>query len=77
MDLAMVAAGVCDGFFEFRLSIWDIAAASLLIEEAGGRVTDFDGGDQHWQRGNVVAGTAGVAAGIVRTASALFAEEEI
>ena len=77
LDLANVAAGVFDGFFEFRLSIWDIAAASLLIEEAGGRVTDFDGGEEHWRRGNVVAGTAGVAAGIVRTASALFGEEEI
>ena len=32
----MVAAGVFDGFFEFRLSLWDIAAGALLIEEAGG-----------------------------------------
>ncbi len=36
LDLAMVAAGVHDGFFEFRLAPWDIAAGSLLIEEAGG-----------------------------------------
>jgi myo-inositol-1(or 4)-monophosphatase len=77
LDLANVAAGVFDGFFEFRLSIWDIAAGSLLIEEAGGRVTDFDGGDQHWERGNIVAGTPGVAEEIVRAAKQVFSEEEI
>ena len=77
LDLAMVAAGVFDGFFEFRLSIWDIAAGALLIEEAGGRVTDFDGGDRHWERGNVVAGTPAVAEGIVRAAKQVFSEGEI
>ncbi len=77
LDLANVAAGVFDGFFEFKLSIWDIAAGSLLIEEAGGRVTDFDGRDNHWQRGNVVAGTSGVADEIVRAAAKLFSDSEI
>jgi myo-inositol-1(or 4)-monophosphatase len=77
LDLAMVAAGVFDGFFEFRLSIWDIAAGALLIEEAGGELTDFDGGDRHWERGNVVGGTPGVAAGIREVSRRLFAENEI
>ena len=77
LDLANVAAGVFDGFFEFRLSIWDIAAGSLLIEEAGGRVSDFDGGDRHWERGNVVAGSPGVADEIVRAAARVFSEAEI
>ena len=77
LDLANVAAGVFDGFFEFRLSIWDIAAGALLIEEAGGRVTDFDGGSRHWERGNVVAGTLGVSGEIVRISSRLFADAEI
>jgi myo-inositol-1(or 4)-monophosphatase len=77
LDLAHVAAGVFDGFFEFKLSPWDIAAGSLLIEEAGGRVTDFDGGAAHWERGNVVAGSPAVAAEIVRAASRLFSDEEI
>jgi len=77
LDLANVAAGVFDGFFEFRLSIWDIAAGALLIEEAGGRVTDFDGGSRHWERGNVVAGTPGVSGEIVRISSRLFADAEI
>jgi myo-inositol-1(or 4)-monophosphatase len=77
LDLANVAAGVFDGFFEFRLSIWDIAAGSLLIEEAGGRVTDFDGGDHHWERGNIVAGTMGVADEIARISSRLFSDAAI
>ena len=43
LDLAYVAAGRFDGFWELKLRPWDIAAASLLIEEAGGRVTGFSG----------------------------------
>lgn len=58
LDLAYVATGVYDGFFEFRLSPWDIAAGALLIEEAGGRVTDLDGGEEYLKSGNVVAGSA-------------------
>ncbi|HXT20512.1 MAG TPA: inositol monophosphatase family protein [Thermoanaerobaculia bacterium] len=56
LDLAHTAAGVYDGFFEFRLSPWDLAAGVLLIEEAGGRVSDLDGGRAYLQTGNVVAG---------------------
>lgn len=43
LDLAWVAAGRADGFWEFELNPWDVAAGRLLIEEAGGKVTDFDG----------------------------------
>jgi myo-inositol-1(or 4)-monophosphatase len=43
LDLAYVAAGRLDAFWEFNLNPWDIAAGILLIEEAGGRVTDFSG----------------------------------
>jgi myo-inositol-1(or 4)-monophosphatase len=60
LDLAYTAAGIYDGFFEFRLSPWDIAAGALLIEEAGGRVTDLDGGASFLASGNVVAGAPGV-----------------
>lgn len=77
LDLAMIAAGVFDGFFEFRLSPWDIAAGFLLIEEAGGRLTDFSGGSGFWERGNIVAGTPGVAEEILRVASTLLSEEGI
>ncbi|HVS03284.1 MAG TPA: inositol monophosphatase family protein [Thermoanaerobaculia bacterium] len=60
LDLAFTAAGVYDGFFEFRLSPWDIAAGLLLVREAGGRFTDLDGGDSYFVGGNVVAGGEGV-----------------
>jgi myo-inositol-1(or 4)-monophosphatase len=60
LDLAYTAAGVYDGFFEFRLSPWDIGAGILMIEEAGGRVTDLDGGDRYFTGGNIVAGGGAV-----------------
>jgi len=56
LDLAYTAAGVYDGFFEFRLSAWDLAAGAVLIEEAGGRVSDLEGGDDYLTRGNLIAG---------------------
>ena len=77
LDLAMVAAGVFDGFFEFRLSAWDIAAGAILIEEAGGKLTDFSGGTRFWERGNIVAGTPGVADGILSIAATLSPEDGI
>jgi myo-inositol-1(or 4)-monophosphatase len=43
LDLAWIAAGRADGFWEFNLSPWDVAAGRLLVTEAGGRVTDFSG----------------------------------
>jgi len=55
LDLAYVAAGRLDGFWEFGLHEWDMAAGVLLIQEAGGLVGDFDGGDRYLQTGNVVA----------------------
>jgi len=45
VDLALVAAGRLDGFWELHLSAWDVAAGILLVREAGGRVTDFAGGE--------------------------------
>jgi myo-inositol-1(or 4)-monophosphatase len=56
LDLAYTAAGVYDGFFEFRLSPWDIGAGILLVREAGGVVTDLDGGERFFAGGNIVAG---------------------
>lgn len=57
LDLAYLAAGRCDGFFELGLSAWDMAAGALLIAEAGGIVTDFSGGGDFLHTGNLVAGT--------------------
>jgi myo-inositol-1(or 4)-monophosphatase len=61
LDLAYVASGVYDGFFEFRLSPWDLAAGCLMIEEAGGELFDLDGGASYFHRGNLLAGSPGVA----------------
>lgn len=58
LDLAYVAAGRLDGFWEIGLQPWDMAAGSLLIQEAGGLVGDFSGGGEHLSSGNVVAGNA-------------------
>ncbi len=55
LDLAYVAAGRFDGFWEMGLSPWDMAAGTLLVEEAGGLVADFGGGQQFMETGNVVA----------------------
>jgi len=57
IDLAYLACGRCEGFFEIGLSPWDIAAGSLLIKEAGGVITDFKGGNEYLWSGNIVAGT--------------------
>jgi myo-inositol-1(or 4)-monophosphatase len=57
LDLAYVAAGRMDGFWEIGLRPWDMAAGILLIQEAGGAVTDFSFKDQFLQSGNVIAGS--------------------
>jgi myo-inositol-1(or 4)-monophosphatase len=46
-DLAYVACGRYDGFYEYNLSPWDVAAGALIVERAGGKVTDFDGGNNY------------------------------
>ena len=56
LDLAYVAAGRLDGFWEYGLSPWDMAAGSLLITESGGLVGDFLGNGTHMESGNLVAG---------------------
>jgi myo-inositol-1(or 4)-monophosphatase len=55
LDLAYVAAGRFDGFFEPGLKPWDIAAGVLLVREAGGFVGDFAGGDKFFESGDIVA----------------------
>ena len=55
LDLADVARGRFDGFWELEVMPWDMAASTLLIREAGGRVTDLDGYERQIQRGPIVA----------------------
>ena len=56
LDLAYVAAGRFDAFWEIGLAPWDIAAGSLLVREAGGLVADFNGGEGFMDSGNIVCG---------------------
>ena len=65
LDLAHVAAGVMDGFFVMSLGAWDAAAGALLVREAGGRVCDFDGGDEFLRTSQVIAGNSAVVAAMV------------
>ncbi len=58
LDLAYVAAGRVDGFFEIGLKPWNTAAGELLIIEAGGLVTDFTGGHGYAKSGNIVAASS-------------------
>ncbi len=60
MDLAWVAAGRFDGYFERGLSPWDMAAGALLVREAGGHVTDTQGGKGMLDKGEIVAANAQV-----------------
>lgn len=56
LDLAYVAAGRLDAFWEIGLKPWDIAAGALMIKEAGGLISDFNGGESYLDSGNVVCG---------------------
>jgi myo-inositol-1(or 4)-monophosphatase len=56
LDLAYVAAGRCDGFFEHGLSPWDMAAGILLVREAGGFTTDAEGLKNIYASGSIIAG---------------------
>ena len=49
LDLGYIAAGRFDGYWEIRLKPWDLAAGALIVEEAGGLVTAFDGGPDYLQ----------------------------
>ena len=66
LDLAYVACGRLDGFWEFGLAPWDMAAGCLLITEAGGLVGDLSGGEDYLKTGNLVAGTPKVFAQLLQ-----------
>ena len=75
LDLAYVAAGRVDGFWEIGLNEWDTAAGTLLIDEAGGHIGTLTGAD-YKQGGNVIAGSPKVYAGLVE-ALAPFVPESL
>ena len=67
LDLAYVAAGFYDGFWEMKLNQWDMAAGALMILEAGGLVTGIDGEDSYMDSGSIVAGTPKIFAEMLTT----------
>lgn len=72
LDLAYVASSRADGFWEFGLSPWDMAAGALLVKEAGGLVTDFFGGDNYLGTGHIVAGVPEVHRQLVAMTAEVF-----
>lgn len=73
IDLAYIAAGRIDGFWELRLQLWDIAAAALMIEEAGGVVTDLLGGSDYPAKG-VIAGSKELCQALTDTITPMISE---
>ncbi|MFH4355503.1 MAG: inositol monophosphatase family protein [Neisseriaceae bacterium] len=69
LDLCNVAAGRFDGYFEFNLQPWDIAAGALIVMESGGIVTDTQGEGEWLQSGNIVAGNPKVLAQLLHILS--------
>ncbi|EXL10402.1 inositol monophosphatase family protein [Aquamicrobium defluvii] len=69
LDLAYVAAGRMDGYWETGLSAWDVAAGLLLVREAGGFASEPDGGQDMLESGNVVAGNEAIHRALVNTLS--------
>lgn len=74
LDLAYVAAGRVDGFWEFGLRAWDTAAGTLLVREAGGLIATLDGAE-YKQGGNIVAGTPRVFNELLETIAPHLANE--
>lgn len=66
LDLAYVAAGRLDGFWETNLSSWDLAAGSLLIREAGGIISGLDGSENFLETGHVLAGSPKIYAALAK-----------
>lgn len=75
LDLAYVAAGWFDGFWEIGLSKWDIAAGALLVQEAGGIVGDFEGNETWIDTGNIAAGNPKVFAQMLQVLAPHLTDE--
>jgi myo-inositol-1(or 4)-monophosphatase len=65
IDLAYVACGRFDGFFEYGLNPWDVAAGALLVQEAGGIVTDYEGGQNYLYGSDITAGSSTLHASVL------------
>ena len=72
LDLAYVAAGRLDGFWEIGLEQWDIAAGALLVREAGGLLSDMDGSEHYLDNGQVVCGSPKIFKQVLSTVGPLL-----
>ncbi len=77
LDLCHVASGRLDGFWELYLKPWDMAAGALIVEEAGGAVSDFFGGAGYLSAGHIVAASPSLASSIVGVTGALFSPSDV
>ena len=75
LDLAWVAAGILDGYWEASLGPWDMAAGVLLVQEAGGVVTDAHGQNNRLDHGSVIAAGPTVHSGLLQILQPEFAED--
>lgn len=66
LDLAHVAAGIFDGYFEMGLKPWDMAAGALLVQESGGRISDWQGGETWFDSGDIAVAAPEVHPELVR-----------
>jgi myo-inositol-1(or 4)-monophosphatase len=60
VDLAYVACGRFDAFYEYSLHIWDIAAGIIIVQEAGGKVSDFKGGNNYLSGNEIIASNTSI-----------------
>jgi myo-inositol-1(or 4)-monophosphatase len=72
LDLAYVACGRLDGFWEMGLKIWDIAAGALLVKEAGGIVADLDGSDSYLKSGNIICANPALLRQLIKTIKPVY-----
>lgn len=75
-DLAYVACGRFDMFFEYSLNAWDVAAGILLVEEAGGKVSDFRGGPDHLFGGEILAASPAIFDESLKVIRSAFSDNE-
>ena len=76
LDLAYVAAGRFDGFWESGLGPWDMAAGILLVREAGGFASDLDGGRRIFDSGGILAGNDKIHAAMLKILKKLGRERD-
>jgi myo-inositol-1(or 4)-monophosphatase len=75
LDIAYVAAGRLDGFWEMGLSAWDMAAGALLVQEAGGLVGDFHGEGDYLDSGRIICGNPKIFAQLLQVIGPLSAKQ--